>query len=164
MNFSPALHTQSPEAEHITICELEKAQFPQIAPLILELNPTMSEAEFTHYLTEMTAQSYRCAAVFEQNKIVAIAGFWIFSRFWCGKQCDIDNVIVSKPYRKKGYARQLMQFIEALAKNEGCETLVLDSYTTAENAHRFYFNLGYFIKGFHFIKPLKTKPLTGEAR
>lgn len=143
-----------------TIQEISKEALAIIQPLILELNPTLSPAQFDAYLQQMQAQAYRCVGIFEEGALVGAAGFWIFTRFWCGKQCDIDNVIVSKTYRNRGYASKLLAYIEAIATREACDTLVLDSYASAANAHHFYFKNGYFIKGFHFIKPLTDIPAT----
>jgi GNAT superfamily N-acetyltransferase len=144
----------------LVIQEIETSTLHIIKPLILELNSEFSEADFDAHLSQMLTQNYRCAGLFVHKELVALAGFWIFTRFWCGKQCDIDNVFVSKPYRRQGFAKLLLQWVEALAKSENVETLVLDSYATAASAHQFYFNQGYFIKGFHFIKPLSAKTLT----
>lgn len=138
-----------------TIRELTKQELPKIRPLILELNPKLSDERFEHYFSQINTQAYRCAGVFDQERLIGIAGFWMFTRFWCGKQCDIDNVIITEDYRGQGFAKQLMAFIEGIAKEEGCDTMVLDSYTNAEAAHKFYFKQGYFIKGFHFIKPIE---------
>ena len=149
----------------ITIRELRADELPLIEPLTCALNaPHMDSASFHQHLQVMRSQGYRCAGLWLEDTLVAIAGFWIFTRFWCGKQMDVDNVVVSHEHRRLGLGKQLMQWLEQKAAEEGVETLVLDSYTASDHAHRFYFNAGYFIKGYHFIKPLVSRPLTGNAR
>lgn len=149
----------------ITIRELSTAEMPQIEHLTRQLNaPHMSAEAFAAHLARMLPQGYRCAGLWHGDNLVAITGFWIFTRFWCGTQMDLDNVIVDEAHRRHGYGKKLLAWLEAKAVEEGVETIVLDSYSASDKAHRFYYDAGYFIKGFHFIKPLVSRPLTGDAR
>ncbi len=149
----------------ISICELSREEMPLIERLTRQLNaPHMSEADFASHLARMLPQGYRCAGLWFGDELVAITGFWIFTRFWCGTQMDLDNVIVDEAHRGRGFGKQLLAWLEQKAREENVETIVLDSYSASDKAHRFYYDAGYFIKGFHFIKPVVTRPLTGEAR
>ncbi|MFZ4124533.1 MAG: GNAT family N-acetyltransferase [Rickettsiales bacterium] len=135
-----------------TVRELKPSEMQGIFPLISQLNPTMSKALFTKRLRSMLAGGYRAVAVFEGKKMVALSGFWIRTRFWCGKQLDIDNVVVNEAHRSKGLGKLMNDWLEALAKQESIELIVLDSYNTAHAAHAFYHRQGYGITGYHFTK------------
>lgn len=155
----------APAPHSYVVRELSLEEIPRIEPLICALNtPHMDSAGFHKHLQAMLAQGYRCAGVWNTDELIGVAGFWIFTRFWCGKQMDVDNVIIAEAYRHLGLGKKLMAWLEEKALSEGVETMVLDSYSAADKAHRFYFSQGYFIKGYHFIKPLVSRGLTGEAR
>ena len=149
----------------LTIRELSREEMPQIERLTLMLNaPHLDSAGFHRHLERMLGEGYRCVGAWVDGELVAVMGFWIFTRFWCGTQMDVDNVIVDADYRRMGLGKKLLAWLENKAAAEGIETVVMDSYSAAEDAHRFYFGLGYVIKGYHFIKPLVTRPLTGKAQ
>lgn len=149
----------------ITIRELTQAEMPLIERLTRQLNaPHMSAEGFASHLARMLPQGYRCVGLWLNGTLVGITGFWIFTRFWCGTQMDLDNVIVDEAYRGQGFGKKLLAWLEQKALEEQVETIVLDSYSASDKAHRFYFDAGYFIKGFHFIKPVVSRPLTGDAR
>ncbi len=146
-------------ATKYTIRELKPAEMQGIFPLIAQLNPAMSKALFTKRLRTMLADGYRAVAVFDGKKMVALSGFWIRTRFWCGKQLDIDNVVVNESHRGKGLGTLMNNWLEAFAKRESIELIVLDSYNTAHEAHAFYHRQGYGITGYHFTKdPRIGKP------
>ncbi len=139
----------------VTIRELKSAaDWAALYPLIAQLNKDMPKAQFTKRLKEMRARGYRCAGVFEGKKMLGALGFWIGMRFWCGRNIDLDNAVVLGSQRSKGIGSQLVAWVEAIGKKEGCELAVLDSYTTAHKAHRFYHREGYKILGYHFTKDL----------
>jgi GNAT superfamily N-acetyltransferase len=149
--------------KNYTLRELGSHEMPSILPLIQQLNAKLTERHFRARLKQMQAQHYRCLGVFDGARLVGICGFWIFTRFWCGKQMDLDNFVVDASLRGSGVGSQMLTWLEALAKREKVETIVLDSYAASHDTHRFYFRHGYFIKGYHFIKPLVSGPMTGKA-
>lgn len=137
----------------IRLRELKPAEFPSIFPLIRELNPGMKRKRFDTLLKGIVP-GYRCLAVFEGDAMIAISGFSIFHRFWCGKQLDIDNVIVTATHRGKGIGERMLRWLERLAASEACDIIVLDAYSSNTASHRFYHREGYIIRGYHFTKDL----------
>lgn len=135
------------------------AEFSAMWPLIAQLGHEMNESEFHVRLLTMRASGYRCMAAFEGEKIIALAGFWMLTRFWCGKNVDIDNVIVDEAHRNAGLGNKLMERIEAVAKAEGCNIAVLDTYASNHASHRFYIRNGYDLVGYHFVKSLQDARL-----
>lgn len=142
-----------------TLRELKESEMPGIFPLIKQLNPTLSKPLFIKRLKAMTALDYHVVAAFDGKKMVALSGFWIGMRFWCGREFDIDNFIVDEKYRGTGIGKLLMVWLEDRARKEGTELIVLDSYASAYDAHAFYHARGYGITGYHFTKaPASGKP------
>jgi GNAT superfamily N-acetyltransferase len=56
--------------------------------------------------------------------------------------------------RSKGYGQQLWEYLEQVAKAEGCARILLDSGTQRTRAHKFYLNRGMVIRSFNFSKHL----------
>jgi GNAT superfamily N-acetyltransferase len=105
----------------------------------------------------MLPNGYGQIAVLEKDLCLAVAGFWINTRIYCGKYIDIDNVVVREGYRSRGIGKLVTDWLEELGRNEGCGYSILDAYVENSKAHKFYFREGYMIRGFHFLKKLKDQ-------
>ncbi len=116
--------------------------------------------KYEAYLTEMVPHNYRQVAVFEDDKCVALTGFWSGIKLWSGKYIEIDNFIVHPEYRSKGYGKAMTDYINKKALESNCTMIVLDAYTGNFTAHRFYYNQGFVPKGFHFLKILNEDGLS----
>lgn len=122
--------------------------------LIKQLDYKFDEYTYQTYLNDMVAKGYKQLAVYNDAKCVAIAGFWIATKLYCGRYVELDNVIVDKDVRSSGIGNLICETIEAVAIKEGCSVGVLDAYVQNDRAHKFYMKKGYRILGFHFIKNL----------
>lgn len=133
------------------------AEWQAMYALVKQQNRETTKKEFNALLAAMRAKGYRCAGAFQRDRgeaLVGIMGFWIGHRFWCRKYLDLDNVIVDQAHRRRGIGAKLLRWVEDIARKENCQLIGLDSYTTAHDAHRFYFREGYAILGYHFTKHL----------
>lgn len=140
--------------EHITLKLLEKDNFDLILPLVSDLNPGLSEDLLKERLQEMSSQNYQCLIATEGDTVVGVCGFWITTRFYCGKQVEVDNVVVSESMRSKGLGKQMMQWIYDYGRSIGCKTCELNTYVTNSPSHKFYYNEGFAILGFHMQKEI----------
>jgi predicted GNAT family acetyltransferase len=104
--------------------------------------------------------NYKQVAVFENEKCVALTGFWSGIKLWSGKYIEIDNFIVHPEHRSKGYGKAMTDYINEKALESNCTMIVLDAYTGNFTAHRFYYNQGFVPKGFHFLKILNEDGLS----
>ncbi len=127
------------------LAEIETIQF---------LYPKLTLEKYESYLKDMVPNNYKQVAVFEDNICLGISGFWFNTKLWTGKYIEIDNFVVNPNFRSKGIGKIISEFIDAKAKEFGCTCIVLDAFTGNFPAHRFYYNLGYEPKGFHFIKTI----------
>lgn len=125
--------------------------------LIQEAYPEFTSEIYDSFLTEMLPLRYGQVHVVEENVCIGLAGFWINTKLWCGKYLELDNVIVSKEHRSKGIGRIITEYLVEKARENDCNMAVLDAYTTNFGAQKFYMNLGFIPKGFHFIKYLKEE-------
>jgi GNAT superfamily N-acetyltransferase len=118
------------------------------------LYPKMTIEKYKGFLSDMIPKNYKQIAVFDGEICVGLSGFWFGTKLWTGKYIEIDNFIVHPDYRKNGIGKLISNFIDEKAKELNCTCIVLDAFTGNFEAHKFYYNLGYVPKGFHFIKTI----------
>ena|SRR6218665_1177753 len=128
--------------------------------VIQELYPEITEEYYEDLLEKMIPHNYHQLAVFKDNECIAISGYWIGRKLWCGLYLELDNVVVKQSERGTGAGKLMEQHLNEKAKKLGANIMVLDAYTSNFKAHRFYYNQGYAPKGFHFIKVLNKNGLT----
>jgi GNAT superfamily N-acetyltransferase len=143
----------------IRLRELTTAEIPSIFPLVHMNNPNITKAIFTRRLADMLPHGYRAVAAFDGMTMVGVSGFWLRSRFWCGRQLDIDNFFVHPDYRSHGIGSKMVKWLEKRALTEKCELIVLDTYADYFLAQRFYHREGFVCTGYHMTKvPGTNKP------
>jgi GNAT superfamily N-acetyltransferase len=81
-----------------------------------------------------------------------------------GRAGRIMAVVVNADSRRLGVGRELMNRLEALAREYGCTKLELTSAAHREAAHAFYLSLGYDEGLRHFVKYLNPPGEAGESR
>ena len=101
---------------------------------------------------EMTTQNYECAVVYDNEKLIGVTGLWFCTRHYSGKSVELDHVIIDENYRNKGVGKEFMIWIENYVKDKGYETIELNTYVQNYPSHKFYYNLGFEILGYHFLK------------
>jgi GNAT superfamily N-acetyltransferase len=78
-----------------------------------------------------------------------------FSTFACKPLLNIHDLVVAAKYRRRGYARQMLQEIEAFARGMGCCKLTLEVLEGNRVAQALYAQCGY--AGY------ELDPTTGKA-
>jgi GNAT superfamily N-acetyltransferase len=121
-----------------------------VHPVMKELRTDLSEQQFHERYAAGHADGYRLAAVFDGDECRAAAGYRLFTNFVSGRHLYVDDLVTAKAWRSHGYGRLLNEYLASVARNEGCESVQLDSRTDRSRAHRFYFREGYVITSFHF--------------
>jgi len=117
---------------------------------------SLESEQYLAFVREMMDTDYRLIALYnESNTPVAVVGFRVGRRLYCGKYLHVDNLIVDQTSRTSGYALQLMAWLEDEAKRLQCDTLLADSYIENHAAHRLFLKGGYHIRGFHLKKTLQ---------
>ena len=122
--------------------------------LVIQMPYSFTIEQYEHYLEEMIPNGYSQAAVMDGIDCIALAGFWINTKLYCGKYVELDNVIVAPGNQGRGVGKMLCRFVEEEALKQGCTTALLDAYVENAAAHKFYFREGYKIRGYHFLKHL----------
>lgn len=128
--------------------------------VIRELYPEITEEYYEELLEKMIPHNYHQLAVFKDDECIAISGYWIGRKLWCGLYLELDNVVVKESARGTGAGKLMEQYLNEKAAKLGANIMVLDAYSNNFKAHRFYYNQGYAPRGFHFIKILNKDGLT----
>lgn len=69
------------------------------------------------------------------------------------KYGEISSIVVDQEARRKGVGRQLMEYADHLAKEQGCiGTWLVSGFGREEEAHQFYKDLGFNTTGYRFVK------------
>lgn len=132
----------------------EKSAMLAHLDVLQELYPSLTPEQYSDELDLMLPHNYGQLVVWDNNKCVAVCGFWIANKLWIGKYLELDNIVVASAYRSQGIGDLIFKTLEQIAQQAHCNMLALDSYTTNFKAHKFFYNQGFSPKGFHFIKLL----------
>ena len=137
---------------NITVRKLtDKEEMLSFLPLMNQLYPALSAQDYSMQLDEMIPCRYSQVGVFEDKKPIGMSGVWIGHKFWCGKYLEIDHVIVLESHRSQGIGKLVFDFMKKMAREEGCLSIGLDSFTHNHRSHKMFFKEDFVIKGFHFV-------------
>ncbi len=127
--------------------------FDQIIPLVYQLNNAeVSEELLKSRFNEMKSQDYECAAVYDNGDLIGVSGLWFCTRHYVGKSVELDHVYIKPEHRGNGLGKQFMGWIDNYVKERGCNSMELNTYVQNYPSHKFYYNEGYEIWGYHFFK------------
>ena len=135
----------------------DKPQILSHLDVLQELYPSLTAEQYDRELDLMLPHNYSQLAVYANDKCIAICGIWIGNKLWIGKYLELDNIVVCAGHRSQGVGDLIFKTLEQKAKEENCNMLALDSYTSNFKAHKFFYNQGFGPKGFHFIKLLNRE-------
>lgn len=114
---------EAADAEAVSVIERESFSMPWAAKDFLE----MVEADYAHYyVAEVDGRIAGCCGI--RN----IAG-----------EGEITNVVVAAPYRKKGIARKMMEYMLERAEEIGIGDCTLEVRISNQPAIRLYEGLGF---------------------
>ncbi|GAA4812620.1 GNAT family N-acetyltransferase [Litoribaculum gwangyangense] len=134
---------------------LDKEHIDLIIPLVQKLNDEkISFPVLQKRFHEMVNQNYECAVILEGEKLIGVCGLWFCTRHYSGKSVEPDHVFIEETYRGKGLGKQFFKWIYDYVSGKGCEAVELNTYVTNYPSHKFYYNQGFNILGYHFLKKL----------
>lgn len=102
----------------------------------------------------MDSDGYRLVALYEGERICAVAGYRLMEMLNYGCLLKVDDLSTDEGLRAKGYGSCLLAWLKEEGRKQGCEELHLDSGVQRERTHRFYFREELTINCFHFRMPL----------
>lgn len=134
---------------------IDKNDILSVIPLIQKLNGNKdSDVVLRERFSEMVTQNYECAVIYDDEKLIGVCGLWYCTRHYSGKSVEPDHVFIDEKYRGKGLGKQFFEWIYNYVKAKGFEAMELNTYVSNSASHKFYFNEGFKILGYHFLKKL----------
>lgn len=132
---------------------LDPQEIHIILPLIQKLTlHKFSDEVLKERFSEMAAQNYECAVIYDGDKLIGVTGIWYSTRHYIGKSAEIDHVFIEAEYRSQGLGKQFLNWIYDHIKSKGCVAAELNTYVQNYSSHKFYYNEGFEILGYHFLK------------
>lgn len=134
---------------------ISKDDFDLVVPLVYELNQGNVPMDVLKLrFDEMKHQNYKCAGVFIDRALVGVSGLWFCTRHYTGKSVELHHVYIKPEFRGKGLGKQFMDWITTYVKDLGHNAMELNTYVQNYPSHKFYYNEGFEILGYHFLKKL----------
>ena len=134
---------------------IDKDKMNSIIPLVQKLNNnSVSDEVLKQRFSEMFSQNYECAGVFYGDKLVGVCGLWFCTRHYSGKSVEPDHVYIEDGYRGQGLGKHFFAWIYNYVIQKGYEAVELNTYVNNYPSHKFYYNEGFEILGYHFFKKL----------
>lgn len=139
----------------ITFKVLNKADINLIVPLVEALNDYKISAEILKQrFSEIVLQNYECVVAYDGETLIGVCGLWFCTRHYSGKSVEPDHFFINPEYRGQGLGKQFLEWINKYVSAKGFEVMELNTYVSNYQSHKFYFNEGFKILGYHFIKKL----------
>ncbi|WP_316572933.1 GNAT family N-acetyltransferase [Neobacillus sp. YIM B06451] len=141
---------------HENIQELtSQEQWIEAFPVLNQLRTDLTEESYLELLQEMQKDGYKLFALYNNNRIVSVAGLSWRVNFYNKRHIFIFDLVTDIEYRSFGYGEKLLLYIHSWAKEQGAEYVALESGLQRINAHRFYEEkLDYDKWCYSFRKPL----------
>ncbi|TVZ57741.1 acetyltransferase (GNAT) family protein [Flavobacteriaceae bacterium MAR_2010_105] len=134
---------------------IDASEINSIIPLVQKLtNHKFSDALLQERFAEMVTQNYECAGVYDGDTLIGISGMWYCTRHYAGKSMEVDHVFIDDAYRNKGIGKQFFKWMYDYVKAKGYASVELNTYVQNYPSHKFYYNEGFEILGYHFFKTL----------
>lgn len=135
---------------------IDKKEISTILPLLKIINTTTPHNLLEERIYKMTECShYECVGAYDEEKLIGISGLWYSHRHYVGKSVEPDHVIIDESYRGNNIGKRFFEWIYKYTKEKGCEAIELNTYTGNRKSHKFYYNEGFEIYGFHFVKVMR---------
>ncbi|HEY2038473.1 MAG TPA: GNAT family N-acetyltransferase [Edaphobacter sp.] len=119
-------------------------------PVMQQLRPKLGSSGFIDRVELQQREGYHLVYLEHEGVVASLAGFRVMNVLWSGKTLYVDDLVTDAAMRSRGFGEELIAWLIALARKEGCATFSLDSGTQREQAHAFYFRKGLRITDFHF--------------
>ena len=130
-------------------------QLRRCFPVIFELRPSLTEAEFVARVRRQWQDGYQLAFLTDQRTVKAAAGYCYSESLSWGKFMYVDDLVTAGKFRSQGFGQQLFAWLVKEARARGCDQFHLDSGVQRFGAHRFYLASRMDIIAHHFAMKLK---------
>ena len=111
--------------------------------------------DYAGKMRRVFADGARMCVAIRDGDVVGVAVHRIHENTFDGVQMYVDDLVTDEKKRSQGVGKALLDHLQQLARDAGCEKFNLDSGTQRQQAHKFYFREGMVVTSFHFRKSLQ---------
>ena len=120
-----------------------------------QLRPHLGD--YVARVNEVIADGCEMAVAVREGRVLGVTLFRLVERTHSGRELYCDDLVTDETERSTGVGHALIEYMERIARERGCDTFALDSGVQRARAHRFYFREGLAVSSFHFVKKLSTR-------
>lgn len=143
--------------EHIVLVDVTNDAGAVIGPRWLreaealhrELRPQLPD-DYVSAMHRIFQSGGRMIVATAEHRAVGLAVWRVLENTVFGRFLYIDDLVTDPALRSRGVGKALLSRCEAVAIEQGCRDIVLDSGVQRASAHRFYFREGFVIRAFNF--------------
>jgi len=103
--------------------------------VMAELRPHIPREQFLPLVRSMQADGYRLACIRDGGRVVAVAGYRFGTNLFAGRHLYVDDLVTADSERSRGFGRELLAWLRALAVENDCDVFHLDSGVQRKRAH-----------------------------
>jgi hypothetical protein len=141
---------------NIRIEPIPPSDILQVIPLLRKINQKTPLDLLESRMKEMTElPNYECIGMYDDGELIGISGLWYSTRHYIGKTVEADHVVIDERYRNQGLGKKFFDWIHEYTQSKGCGAIELNTFVDNRKSHKFYYNLGYEIYGFHMLKVMR---------
>ncbi len=133
---------------------IEREWLVQSESVHRQLRPHLP-ADYIGRMKQVFSSGAEMAVATNDGVVRGVCVFRVLEKTFNGRDLYCDDLVTDETKRSTGVGNMLMQYMEKLAMERGCDTFSLDSGCQREQAHKFYFREDMTITSFHFVKTLK---------
>ncbi|MEH7884339.1 GNAT family N-acetyltransferase [Bacillus sp. JJ1609] len=117
---------------------INNEQLLEAYPVMKQLRTDLTEETYFELLNQMKKEGYQLFALYDEEKIVSLAGLSWRTNFYNKKHIYIHDLVTDASARSRGYGESLLRYIHNWGKGNGAEFVALESGIQRKDAHRFY--------------------------
>ena len=107
------------------------------------------------YLKAVDSKAQQLIVGLVDNKVVGFCSLTIKNNLWqAGSLGHVDELVIDKKFRGKGFGKKMIDSITHIAKNLKCKRIELESAFHRKEAHKFYETIGFQNRAYLFSKKL----------
>ena len=133
---------------------IEREWLVQSETVHRQLRPHLP-ADYMGRMKQVFKSGAEMAVAVNDSHVLGLTVYRMLEKTFNGRDLYCDDLVTDESRRSTGVGKMLMQYMEKLAIERGCDTFSLDSGCQRQQAHQFYFREGMTIDSFHFAKTLK---------
>lgn len=108
--------------------------------VLCQLRPYLELEYFLTMRRDLQNRGYRLFGLFSCSRIVCVAGILIHPHVSRERDFWVHDLVTMEDERSKGHGKNIMRFLEDLAREAGCTRLSVHTRVSRKDAQRFYEN------------------------